>query len=258
MAKTQGDLLLAAQDWQRVKSLGKDAISSKRFSEAQVAFQHAYSTAMAYGMTEVEINELLKAQKPSKANGEFKLLAPHDGTVVNVNFTDGELIETGRILLQVVKEDTVWVDAKLPPELVLSIEVGNIARLVVDGRTLIGRVIQVHHQLDQTTRTRSIRLEIPNTGDLLHSGQFVNCQIESGYTPLVLSLPVEDVLKTTDGDWAIYVEKKPGRFQQVEVKVSEVIDNQAVIQGVPSGTRVVTKGAFFVHSELNKKGFDAD
>lgn len=257
MAKTQGDLLLAAQEWDRVKSLGKDAISAKRYSEAQVAYQHAYSTALAYGMTETEISNLLRTQKPSQAKGEFKLLAPHDGTVFNVNFTDGELVEVGRVLLQIVQEKTVWVDAKLPPDLVRPIKVGDPVRINVSGRILMGGVIQIHHQLDEITRTRSIRLEIPNADDLLHPGQFVNCQIESGKTKPILALPVDAVLRTADGDWAVYVEKQSGRFQQIEVKMVEVIDNQAVIEGIAPGTRVVTKGAFFVHAELNKKGFDA-
>jgi RND family efflux transporter MFP subunit len=258
MAKTQGDLLLASQEWTRVQSLGKDAISAKRYSEAQVAYQHAYSTAMAYGMSEAEVNDILANQKPSSAKGEFKLLAPRDGTVFNINFTEGELVETGRVLLQVVEESTVWVDAKLPPDFTRSVKVDDIARLSVNGRTMTGRVIQVHHQLDEATRTRAVRVDIPNPDDLLHAGQYVNCQIELGQTKLTLALPVDAILRTVDGDWAVYVETKYGTFQQVEVKMGEVIANQAMIEGIPAGTRVVTRGAFFVHAELNKKGLNAD
>jgi RND family efflux transporter MFP subunit len=257
MAKTQGDLLLAAQEWKRVKNLGVDAISAKRFSEAQVAYQHAYSTAMAYGMTEVEINQILSSQKPSTAKGEFKLLAPREGTVFNINFTEGELVEVGRVLLQIVEESTVWVDAKLPPDFIRPVKVDDVARITAGNRTITGHVIQVHHQLDEVTRTRSVRIEVPNPDDLLHPGQYVNCQIESDKTKPILALPIDAVLRTSDGDWAVYIEKKPGEFQQIEVKVIEVIDNQAIIEGVPPGTRVVTKGAFFIHAELNKKGFDS-
>lgn len=257
MAKTQGDLLLATQDWERVKNLGKDAISAKRFSEAQVAYQHAYSTALAYGMTESEIAEIVRTQKPSSAKGQFKLLAPRNGTVFNINFTEGELVETGRVLLQVVEETTVWIDAKLPPDLTRPVKEGDAARILVNGKTLAGKVIQVHHQLDETTRTRSVRLEVPNQDDVLHPGQYVNCQIESGSTVPVLAVPMDAVLKTADGDWAIYIERKAGVFQQIEVKLGEIIDNKAIVQGLKAGTRVVTKGAFFLHAELNKQGFDS-
>lgn len=257
MAKTQGDLLLATQDWERVQSLGRDAISGKRYSQAQVDYQRAYSTALAYGMTEVEIDQLLKTQKPSQAKGEFTLLTPRNGTVFNINFTEGELVEPGRILLQIVDESTVWIDAKLPSDLVSPVKIGDVAKISIRNRTLMGHVIQVHHQLDEITRTRSARIEVANQDDLLHPGQFVNCQIQGGQTSPVLAVPVDCVLRTADGDWTVYVEKQPGQFQSVEVKVLEVINNQAVITGVSSGTRVVTKGAFFVHSEFNKAGFDA-
>ncbi len=258
MAKTQGDIVLAFQEWERVKSLGRDAISAKRFSEAQVAYQHALSTALAYGLTETEVKDLIRSQKPSQAKGEFKLLAPRDGTVFNISFNEGELVEPGKILLQIIQETTVWIDAKLPPELVRPVAIGDKAQLTVNGRILTGKVIQVHHQLDEITRTRSIRIEVPNTADdFLHPGQYVNCQIASGKTGPVLALPVDAVLRTADGDWAVYVETKPGQFKPVEVKMGDTIGKDVVIVGIPPGTRVVTKGAFFVHAELNKKGFDA-
>lgn len=258
MAKVQGDLLLATQEWQRVKSLGKEAISGKRYSETQVAYQHAYSTALAYGLTELEINKLITSQKPSQAKGEFNILAPRDGTAFNINFTEGELIEPGRILLQVIDESTVWIDAKLPPDLAAPIKIGDAVKVFVNHHILTGRIIQMHHQLDETTRTRSTRIEVTNTQDLLHPGQYVNCQIEGSQSSApVMALPVGSVLRTSDGDWAIYVEIKPNHFQQVEVKVIKVMDNLAIIEGVSPGLKVVTNGAFFVHSELNKQGFDA-
>lgn len=257
MADVQGKLLLASQEWERVKELGKDAVSGKRYSEAQVAYQNSYSTALAYGMTESEIKDFLRTQKLSQTKGEFNLLAPRNGTASNINFSEGEFTEVGKPLLQIIDESTVWVDAKLPPDLVSSIKIGDKARVLSGERTLKGAVIQVHHQLDEITRTRGIRLDVVNTDDALHPGQFVNCQIEVGKTKPVLALPVGAVLRTSDGDWAAYIEKKPGEFQQVEVKLIKVIDNQAVIEGIPSGTRAVSEGAFFVHSELSKKDFDA-
>ncbi len=257
MAKTQSDLLLSWQEWKRVQALGKDAVSGKRFSAARVTYQNAYATAMAYGMTATEIENLLRFEKPINANGDFKLFASRDGTVFNINFTEGELVEAGRILLDIVDEKTVWVDARLHPNQSTPVAVGETVVINVNDKTLSGRVIQVHHQLDEITRTRSIRLEVPNTDDALHPGQFVQCQIEVGKTAPLLAIPSDALSKNSDGDWVIYIEKASGQFQQREVKMREIIENQAVIEGVEPGDRVVTQGAFFIHAELSKKGFDA-
>lgn len=257
MAKVQGNLLLTYQDWERVKTLGTDAVSGKRYSEAHVNYQNAYSSALAYGMTESEVNQLLKTQKVTQAKGEFNLLAPRSGTVFNINFTEGELIDPGRILLQIVNESSVWIDAKLPPNVTQPITQNTPAKIVFGKNELMGRVIQVHHQLDEATRTRSIRIAVDNAQDLLHPGQFVSCKIETGQTKPVLSVPENAVLRTTDGDWAVYVEKKPTVFEALEVKVIETIDNHSVVEGLQAGMRVVTENAFFIHSEMGKKGFDA-
>lgn len=258
MATTQSDLLLAFQEWERVKSLGQDAVSAKRYSEAQIAYQRAYSTALAYGMTEDEIKELIKTQKPHKANGDFQLLASRDGTIFNINFNEGELIEAGRILLQIVNESTVWVNAKLPPYVTREIKAGNEVQITLNNRTLNGQVIQVHHQLDEITRTRGIRIEIVNSEDLLHPGQFVNCIIKVGKTEPVLAVPSDSLVRTDDADQAVYIEKAPNEFQAAEVKVIETIDGQSIIAGIPAGTPIVTQGAFFIHSEFNKQGFGTE
>jgi RND family efflux transporter MFP subunit len=257
MAKTQSDLLLAEQEWERVKSLGQDAVSGKRYYESQVNYQRAYSTALAYGMTETEIKELLTTQKLTRAQGEFNILAPQEGTIFDIKFTDGELIEPGRILLQVINEDSVWVNAKFSPNLVRAIKVNDFAKVISGNQILAGQVIQLFHQFDETTRTRSILIQVPNLNDLLHPGQFVSCLIVSGQTKPVLALDQDAIVRTPDGDLGVYVEKKEGIFQLQEVKIVEVINKKAVIEGVAPGSLVVTKGAFFVNAELNKKGFDA-
>lgn len=257
MAKTQADLLLASQEWERVKSLGKDAISGKRYYESQVNYQRAYSTALAYGMTEDEIKELLVTQKSTNAQGEFKITAPRDGTIFDIKFTDGELIEPGRILLQIIDESTVWINAKMSPNLVTPIKIEDAAKVVVGSQSFVGRVIQVFHQLDEVTRTRTVIIEVQNANDSLHPGQFVNCLIESGHTKPVLAVPSEAIIRTADGDKGIYIEKMPGVFQLQEITALETINNQTIIQGITANTRVVTKGVFFVHSELNKNGFEA-
>lgn len=256
MAKTQGNLFLAAKEWERVKELGKDAVSAKRYNEAEVNYQQAYNEALAYGMTPDTIQALL--QQSMKGQGTFQLVSPRDGIISNITMTPGDIIEAGRPLMQVTAEAKVWIEAKLPPDIANKVSLNQKVHIVANKESLLGYVIQVHHQLDEITRTRSILIEVPNAKDILHPGQFVNCQIESGYTDPLLAIPNDAILLTADGDSAAYIEIKPNQFQQAEVKVRQVIGNQTVIEGLSAGARVVTQGAFFVHSELNKSQFGDD
>ena len=122
VAQAQGTLRIAEQDWQRVQALGKDAVSGRRYSEAQVAVEQARAAAQAYGIA---------GSSSGRANGEFTLSAPHAGRITEDEFVIGERIEPGRTLFRLVDEAIVWVDAKLPAENARRIAVGSVAAVVL-------------------------------------------------------------------------------------------------------------------------------
>ncbi|HOO81626.1 MAG TPA: efflux RND transporter periplasmic adaptor subunit [Alphaproteobacteria bacterium] len=256
MAAAIGESLVAHKEWRRVQQLGSAAVSAKRYSEAQIADEQARAKVMAYGMTEQQIEALHK--NGAKGNpGEFQLLAPQAGTIVSDNFIEGELIEPGRVLFDIVNESALWVESRLSPENAKQIETEANARIHVPGNGwLQGKVVQKHHLLDEETRTIGIRIEVDNEEDRLHPGMYVDTAIQTGGEQKYLAVPTSSVLRSADGDWVVYVEEKPGQFKPQEVQTLRTVEDYTVIDGLPEGTRVVTEGAFFVQSELAKSGFE--
>lgn len=256
MAQAQGDLLVAEHEWRRVKKLGRDVVSEQRYTEARVARGQARARVRAYGMTEDEIKTLLDSRNAELANGQFRLLAPQDGTVIRDDFILGELLEPGRMLFEISDESVLWVEARLTPDEAVQIEVNARATMVVDERLVEGRVTQVHHALDEDTRTLAVRIEVPNPDDRLHPGLFVEALIEGMTSERVLAVPNDAVLRSPDGDWQVFVEHESGEYEPHEVEVIRTTPEFTVIDGLEPGYRVVTRGAFFLQSELAKSGFD--
>jgi hypothetical protein len=64
------------------------------------------------------------------------------------------------------------------------------------------------------------------------------------------------VLRAADGDWQVFVEAAPGRFEPKEVDIVNTFGKKIVISGIEPGSRVVSEGAFFVQSEIAKSGFE--
>jgi RND family efflux transporter MFP subunit len=256
MAQAQGDLLVAENEWRRVKKLGRDVVSEQRYTEARVARGQARARVRAYGMTEDEIKTLLDSRNAELANGQFRLLAPQDGTVIRDDFILGELLEPGRMLFEISDESVLWVEARLTPDEAVQIEVNARATMVVDERLVEGRVTQVHHALDEDTRTLAVRIEVPNPDDRLHPGLFVEALIEGMTSERVLAVPNDAVLRSPDGDWQVFVEHESGEYEPHEVEVIRTTPEFTVIDGLEPGYRVVTRGAFFLQSELAKSGFD--
>ncbi len=257
MAEAQGALIIAARDWERVRKLSNEMVSEQKRLESRVAFQQAWARLLAYGMTRDQIEQLARSGDVTRADGSFQLLSPQDGTIIRDRFVVGQMVEPGDLLFEITDESRVWVEANVNPTQVGRVKVGAPARILAGGNWYPGKVIQVHHALDEATRTMRVRIEVPNPEDRLHPGQFVTARITvgAGGQP-VLTLPLEAVLRSPDGDWQVFVEKEPGEFEPVEVELVRQLPGIAVIEGLPPGTRVVTRGAFFVQSELAKSGFE--
>jgi cobalt-zinc-cadmium efflux system membrane fusion protein len=256
MAQAQGDLLVAEREWQRVSKLGKEVVSDQRYTEARIAREQARARVSAFGMTDDEIGQLVATGKAELASGRFQLLAPQAGTVIQDDFIVGELVEPGRVLFEISDESVLWVEARLTPDEAAEVAIDASATVLVGDQPVEGRVSQVHHALDENTRTLGVRIEVPNPGDRLHPGLFVEVRMASGNSVQSLIVPEKAVLRSPDGDWQVFVEHEPGEFEAREVEVLRTTSGQAVITGVAPGTRVVTRGSFFLQSELAKSGFD--
>ena len=97
---------------------------------------------------------------------------------------------------------------------------------------------------------------MPDPAHRLHPGVFVDVVIVSGDGEPVLALPETALSRSADGDWQVFVAVSEDSFRPVEVEVLATAAGSVVIDGLAAGTRVVTRGAFFLQSELAKGGFD--
>lgn len=257
MAEAQGALLVSDREWKRVKKLGRKVVSESRYTAAKVSWELAKAKVRAYGMTELQINDLLASEDFSRANGRFDLVATHGGTVLRENYIQGQQVEPGHELIRITNESSLWVVANVSPAVSRQIAIGNNASVHFDGQVVAAKVIQMYHSLDEITRTSGIRLAVENVNEALHPGMFVSTKIEISAGSKVLVLPEEAVLRSADGDWMVMVQTESGEFKSQEVELVRVSDGRAVISGIQVGTPVVVKGSFFVWSESAKAGFEA-
>jgi cobalt-zinc-cadmium efflux system membrane fusion protein len=253
MAEAQGALIIATREWQRVKKLGKGAVSEKRFTEAQVLQQQALSRVLAYGMGKDQAMKLMRSSDATLATGEFDLLAAQDGTVLQDDFIVGELVEPGRVLYTISDESILWVEAKVFSSQLKSISVGDTASVSVNDLDWIkGKVIQIHHRLDETTRTQGLRIEIHNENDSLHPGEFAEARITAGLSNPVISVPNESIT-LINGEPTVFLLEDGHEFHPVAIETGNTIGTRTVVNnGVSSGDIVAIAGVFYLKSMMLK------
>ncbi|MDX8411999.1 MAG: efflux RND transporter periplasmic adaptor subunit [Mariprofundaceae bacterium] len=246
----------------RLEGLEKEKIVSQaRLQQARSSYQVAHANLAAsqaalssYGMSRKEISRLLKATQ----YGRLTLYAPGSGTVVADDFRTGQHIAAGTRLLQIANESTGWVEVKLSQSQIRGVSLGQSAIVSTkDGNNdYKGKVVNIHHQLDPTTRTVGVRLEVRNPEDELHPGMFVSAEIEAGSAEEALLLP-EAAIQRQGSEWIVFVEEEPGHFERREVLPGALnMGMVPILEGLQAGEPVVIKGAFVLASELAKSGFE--
>lgn len=238
-AEAQGDVQRAEQEWRRVQSLGRDAVSGRRYDEARINVEQARAKASAYG-----------GGRPS---GEFTLTAPHAGRLTEDGFVVGQRIEPGTTLFRLVDESIVWVDAKLPAEMDARVPIGSAAQIVVGDQRMVGKVVQRAHRTAEATRNALVRIEVPNTGDRLHAGDYVDAFLKSEGGPVSqLAIP-SAALAQLQGQTVVFRQAKDGEIEPVPVVTGMVIGDRTVIsEGVAEGDTLVVAGAFVMKARLLK------
>lgn len=244
VAEAQGELRIAEQEWKRVEALGRDAVSGRRYTEAAVAVEQARAKARAYGLAG-------NAARP--ANGEFTLYAPHAGRLTEDDFVIGQRIEPGVTLFRLVDESTVWVDATLPAEIARRVVVGKEATVVAAGVSLSGRVVQSAHRTSEDTRNAHVRVEVPNDGDQLHAGDFVEVSLAIAGSGLdQIAVPTEAIVQLR-GQTVVFRERAAGEFEPAPVKVGAVVADHTIVRdGVTAGDRVVVAGTYALKARMLK------
>lgn len=253
MAQLQSDLQVAADGWRRVKNLGRRTVGNQRYLDAQSQYQSLRARAKGYGLSNSAIADI-EAGKNEK--GVYTLTAPDDGLVLEDAFQQGQWLTAGSALVTLVDESELWAEAALPPSPGLQISTGTPARVIVGGTSVDGKVIQSGHRLNPVTRTLAVRVAIPNAGHLLHPGMFADVALALAAPENTLTVPEEALTRSADGDWQLFVEEEPGHYKPVEIQLNGQLENRRIVTGLEPGTRVVTRGAFFLASEMAKSGFD--
>lgn len=254
MADAQANYRVTYSEWQRIKKLSKGTISESRLLKTETEYNSALGRLTAFGLTQQAVNQIVKNN--SSNLGEYTLVAKIAGAVLSDDFSQGQRVAPGDEIMILANEDNLWVEARVSPYKKLNLPIGTIAKIELGTQVHQAKVIQEAHTIDPITRTRIVRLMVENNDDTLHSGMFVNVYFQFNTLTPVMAVPETALMRGADGDWRVFVEDHPGEFNAVEVELGQKLGNYREIIGLAANSRVVTKGAFFVASEIAKGGFD--
>lgn len=195
--------------------------------------------------------EIQELEQTGKVKREMEVDSPASGLITERVALPNMYVQPGTKLYSVADLSTVWVYAQVFQNDLGRIKMGDSAEVTVDsypGRIFSGRVSFIWPQLDQTTRTAKVRLEIPNPELKLSLGMFVNVKLA---VPLgrQLAVPISGVFQSGTRQIA-FVDRGSGYFEPREIEIGARADDDVVVtKGLRAGERIVTSANFLIDSE---------
>jgi Cu(I)/Ag(I) efflux system membrane fusion protein/cobalt-zinc-cadmium efflux system membrane fusion protein len=182
---------------------------------------------------------------------ELEIDSPVSGVITERNAFATAYVQPGTKLYTIADLSTVWVYAQVFQSDIARIKVGDPATVTTDawpGRSFPGHVSFIQPQVDETTRTLKVRLEISNPKSQLSPGLFVNVNLDA---PLgrQLTIPASGVFQSGTRQVA-FVDRGGGYFEPREVETGDRAgDDVVVLKGLKAGEHIVTSANFLIDSE---------
>lgn len=185
-----------------------------------------------------------------------------NGVVVNKKVNQGDYVNQGAVLFDLVNLSKVWAvfdvyEADLP-----FLQVGNQLEYTLKalpGKTFPGKISFINPILDPTTRTAKVRVETANSTGELKPEMYANARIKA---PLkqhenVLVVPKSAVLWTGKRS-VVYVKQidtESPVFKLREITLGPSLGaSYVVIDGIEDGEEIVTNGAFTIDASAQLEG----
>jgi Cu(I)/Ag(I) efflux system membrane fusion protein len=209
------------------------------------------------GMTEEQIQTV---ERGGKVHARVAITAPDNAVVAELGAREGMSVSAGTTLFKLNGTGSAWVYADMAESASGAVRPGARVQLRVaalPGETLEGKVTAVLPDVDPASRTRKVRIELPNPGQRLVPGMFANVSFAPAAARAVLLAPSEAVIRTGKRN-VVFIESDEGRFEPAEVELGAESGGQVEIRkGLRAGQRVVTSSQFLVDSEASLRGVEA-
>ncbi len=256
------ELSLAKSSYDREKKLFEDGITAKKdFLEAENIYKVAESKFNILEKKKKSVTELAEKRlaifgsniaDDSSNTGLVEIKSPLHGLIIKRLINPGEVVDKDKVLFEASDLSEVFLESKIYEKDLPGINLGKKTTFTTEalpGSLFHGEINYVSQVVDPETRTIAVRAKVQNPGYKLKPEMFGKMSISlSDKDAIAIN---KDAVQKIDNENVVYVKKAYG-FKEIKIKLGKETDGLVeVISGLKPGEEIVTKGSFWLKSELH-------
>jgi Cu(I)/Ag(I) efflux system membrane fusion protein len=207
-----------------------------------------------FQLPDTTLEQLRRTGEPVLA---FDWPAPVSGIVTQKNVMEGQMVKAGDEIFRMTDLSRIWVIADVPEQDIAQVAIGAPAEVrfrALPGRTFEGRVTFILHELEMTTRTAKVRIEIDNPEHRIKHEMFADVEINAGAVEAERLVAPTSALIDSGNRQVVIVDRGEGRFEPRPVQTGVRGDGFVEItEGLQAGESVVVAANFLIDAESNLK-----
>jgi cobalt-zinc-cadmium efflux system membrane fusion protein len=246
----------------KAASLEQVEHAENELSSAQTSTANARIEVQRTRLHLVEFLQIRADDPPRHVEGEqepeedlIPIKSPESGTLLVRNVTPGTVVVPSNELFVVTDLSSLWMIAAVNEENLSKLRVGMPASVYVQAypeQPFSGKVARLSEELDATTRTIKVRIELPNKDGLLKPEMYATAEIAVGGSEPALFVPHEAV-QVVSGAQAVFIRAGESRFALRPIQTGRNLESEVeVLRGLQPGETVVARGSFLLKSLLLK------
>ena len=192
---------------------------------------------LSYNVTKTQVDNLLE---------NTVLCSPIDGVVTARNYDVGDMYTMSMPIYTVEQIKPVKLLVGISESDYTKVKKGDAVEITVDalpGQTFTGKVGKIYPTVDAATRTFLVEIVVPNNGNVLRPGMFARVTVTFGVNNNVVIPDVAVVKQQGSGERFVYILNQDGTVNYQKVVLGRRMGAEyEVLEGIPSGAKVVTGG----------------
>lgn len=233
--------------------LGRN-IAKAKYDEVQDEFNRLSEMHKSGSLSESDYVKITTGLEQAKANyllqeknlSDTRLYSPITGVLLKRGAEPGEIIGQGTRIFGLSDIDTVQINAAVPEGELNSLHLGDTCNVEIPSlnRSFSGTITLIGAAAEPSTRTFTIKIDIPNTDLTLRPGMVAEVTIPDTETTSLIAVTPSAILKDLDNTYFVYVaDTQKQKAYKRKVSIGEITGNQiTILSGLNINEWVITGG----------------